>query len=132
MDDAPPAREARFYREGDEVMFHFIIDEGNVIGPRPATKRDKWNHAAAWRAFSALDAEEDAADVAVLEAARDASEAGSLETVSHEEVKANLSDAGSFNGADPAKFDHDNSGAPGGSKPRAARKPSTKKPAAAK
>lgn len=129
MDDAPPAREARFYREGDEVMFHFIIDEGNVIGPRPATKRDKWNHAAAWRAFSALDAEEDAADVAVLEAARDALEAGSLETVSHEALKTNLSPA-QQKALD--RIPDDGVTKPGGAPKGGNRKPRAKKPAAAK
>ena len=50
-----PMREAVFTREGQTVMFTFKIDEGNIIGPRPATGRDKFEHAAAYRAFSAAD-----------------------------------------------------------------------------
>jgi hypothetical protein len=44
-----------FYRDGGEVMFRFIIDSGNVVGPRPATRRDQEQHAAAWSAFAAAE-----------------------------------------------------------------------------
>ena len=36
--DAIPARGARFFRHGEAVMFEFVIDHTNRIGPRPAVK----------------------------------------------------------------------------------------------
>lgn len=42
---------ASFFRDGDAVMFTFVIDSGNVIGPRPATRADQETHAGAWEAF---------------------------------------------------------------------------------
>lgn len=45
-------RGPRFFREGDQVMFEFVIDAGNVIGPRAATKGDSEKHAEAWTAFT--------------------------------------------------------------------------------
>jgi len=91
MEDAPLVGEARFYRDGDVVMFHYVINARNEVGPRPMTARDRSEHAGAYRAFAAADL-----------------------------------DAEVFNGADPAAFDHNQDGAPGGSKKGARRK----KPAA--
>lgn len=59
---------ARFFCEGDEVMFEFIVDPNTVIGPRPATRRDQEQHAGAWEEFrraegvSALDRDADGED----------------------------------------------------------------------
>lgn len=38
----------RFFRDGDDVMFEFVIDGSNVIGPRKATDADKEKHSRAW------------------------------------------------------------------------------------
>lgn len=88
-----PTREPVFTREGQTVMFSFKIDEGNVIGPRPATGHDKFEHAAAYRAFSAHDTDDQA----------------------------------KFNGADPAKFDHDGDSKAGGAPKGGNRKKPAKK-----
>lgn len=53
--DMIPSVGARFFREGGEVMFRFVIDTANVIGPRPARPADQEAHPAAWRAFCAAD-----------------------------------------------------------------------------
>jgi hypothetical protein len=37
------------------VWFQYVIDPGNVIGPRPATRRDQESHAGAWAAFTAAE-----------------------------------------------------------------------------
>lgn len=45
-----------FFRGDDgTVCFRFVIDTGNVIGPRPATRADQEKHAAAWSAFAAAE-----------------------------------------------------------------------------
>jgi hypothetical protein len=44
-----------FFRDGEAVLFQFVIDPGNVIGPRPATDADKIKHAAAWAVFGESD-----------------------------------------------------------------------------
>jgi hypothetical protein len=44
---------ARFFQDGENVMFEFAIDHGNKIGPRPATDTDKVKHPAAWAAYEA-------------------------------------------------------------------------------
>lgn len=49
-------RGPRFFREGDAVMFEFIIDAGNVLGPRPATKADSVKHDDAWVKFQRAEA----------------------------------------------------------------------------
>lgn len=46
----------RFFTEGDGVMFEFVIDSGNKVGPRPATDADKEKHAAAWAEFNGVEA----------------------------------------------------------------------------
>lgn len=50
-----PAVGPKFYREGDAVLFVFVIDPGNVMGPRPATRADQEKHASAWSAFAAAE-----------------------------------------------------------------------------
>lgn len=50
-----PTVGASFYREGDDVLFVFVIDPGNIMGPRPATRADQEKHAGAWAAFCAAD-----------------------------------------------------------------------------
>lgn len=37
----------RFFMENGTIMFEFVIDHGNVIGPRPATQADYDKHKAA-------------------------------------------------------------------------------------
>lgn len=49
---ATPAKGARFYRVGEQVMFEFGIDGTNRIGPRPARKADKAEHPGAWSRFA--------------------------------------------------------------------------------
>ncbi len=51
--DAMPDRGAHFWVEDGEVMFRFVIDSGNVIGPRKATKADAEKHPLAWEALVA-------------------------------------------------------------------------------
>lgn len=52
--NALPSIGPRFYRDEPEgpVMFIFVIDGGNVVGPRPATKMDSVNHHLAWAEFT--------------------------------------------------------------------------------
>lgn len=84
----------RFWREGDAVMFQFVIDGGNIIGPRPAVKADSEKHREAFDVFLhddlAARQAEDAADTAALDAARDALAAGTLETITHDEMLASV------------------------------------------
>lgn len=50
--DAHPARGAKFWRGDDgSVLFQFVIDGGNIIGPRPATLADSQKHGDAWSEF---------------------------------------------------------------------------------
>jgi hypothetical protein len=42
---------ATFSRVDGEVVFTFIIDSANVIGPKPATRDLQKAHPAAWAAF---------------------------------------------------------------------------------
>lgn len=43
-----------FFRGDDgRAYFTFVIDSGNIIGPRPATDADKAKHAAAWGGYEA-------------------------------------------------------------------------------
>jgi hypothetical protein len=44
-----------FFRYGEVVLFQFVIDTGNIFGPRPATRADQLNHPVAWSAFAAAD-----------------------------------------------------------------------------
>lgn len=53
--DSLPSIGGAFWREDDVVQFRFVIDPGNVIGPRPATRADQENHAGAWAAFCAAE-----------------------------------------------------------------------------
>lgn len=48
-------RGPRFFRAGGDVMFEFVIDATNVIGPRKANDGDRRNYAAAWAHFSERD-----------------------------------------------------------------------------
>lgn len=56
-------RGPRFFCDGDVVQFEFVIDAGNVIGPRPATNADKTKHAEAWGEFEAVNPQVDDEDV---------------------------------------------------------------------
>lgn len=53
---ALPVPGPKFERIDGELMFKFVIDGGSVIGPRPATEKDKAEHVGAWRDFCDLDA----------------------------------------------------------------------------
>ena len=44
-------RGARFYRDGDEVMFVHHIDASTREGPRKAAKQDSLAHPEAWAEF---------------------------------------------------------------------------------
>lgn len=70
--DMLPAVGAAFWREGETVMFRFVIDPGNVVGPRPATRADQQKHAGAWSAFAA------ASDVSALDRDASGEDGGSL------------------------------------------------------
>lgn len=43
---------ARFFKDGDDLMYEFVIDSGNVIGPRPATDADKEKYPREWAEFN--------------------------------------------------------------------------------
>ena len=51
--DAMPDKGGHFWMEGGEILFRFVIDSGNVIGPRKATKADAERHPDIWQAFVA-------------------------------------------------------------------------------
>lgn len=51
--DMLPVVGARFLQGEDGVLFRFVIDTSNVIGPRPATRADQAKHPDAWAAFVA-------------------------------------------------------------------------------
>jgi hypothetical protein len=46
-------RGARFYQEGDQVMFVRHLDASTREGPRAATNQDRWTHPEAWGEFDA-------------------------------------------------------------------------------
>ncbi len=50
--DARPSAGPRFFEQDGVTMFEFVIDAGNVLGPRPAKKADREDHAGAWQAFN--------------------------------------------------------------------------------
>lgn len=54
--NAYPVPGPKFERVDGEVLFSFVIDSSNVIGPRPASQADKEKHAGAWVEFSAREA----------------------------------------------------------------------------
>lgn len=48
-----PQRGASFFRDPDgQVLFQFVVDTSNVIGPRKATKADTEKHTEAWSRFA--------------------------------------------------------------------------------
>jgi hypothetical protein len=49
--DIKPVVGPKFFREGEQVLFQFTIDTANIIGPRPATRKDQEAHAGAWAEF---------------------------------------------------------------------------------
>ena len=82
--NALPSVGAAFWREAGAVLFTFVIDPGNVIGPRAATQGDQEKHPGAWAAFlrseerSPLD--RDAKDGAGGSLKADLAEAAAIET----------------------------------------------------
>jgi hypothetical protein len=97
-----PARGPKFSRgPSGEVLFEFVIDATNIVGPRPAKTTDVRDHGGAFQEFC-----RDGGPCSRAEM-----EAMGFETV--EPFAPAQSQA--FNGADPAKFDHDGDGQPGGS-----------------
>lgn len=50
--DARPSVGPQFLEVDGVTMFQFVIDAGNIIGPRKATKADKAEHEGAWKAFN--------------------------------------------------------------------------------
>lgn len=48
-------RGARFYIDGDVIMFHHVIDACTYHGPRPALTEDMEAHPEAWATFEAGD-----------------------------------------------------------------------------
>lgn len=50
--DARPSIGPQFLEIDGVTMFRFVIDSGNIIGPRKATKADKAEHDGAWRQFN--------------------------------------------------------------------------------
>lgn len=133
-----PAVGPRFFRANDgTVMFEFTVDPNNVIGPRPASPKDRSKHAETYRAFSSADMTEamvkderrdltatppsevvyqkyDGYHALNIAPADDAQPPQPVsETPDIEQVAADV-----FNGADPAAFDHDGDGKAGGSLPK--------------
>ncbi len=54
--NALPKVGATFYRDDEgQLMFQFVVDPSNIIGPRPATRADQEKHAGAWAAFVAAE-----------------------------------------------------------------------------
>lgn len=52
--DMLPKVGATFFRDDKgELLFQFVVDSSNIIGPRPARRSDQENHAAAWAEFAA-------------------------------------------------------------------------------
>lgn len=102
-----PRRTPHFYLDGEAEMFVFVIDERNIVGPRPATGRDRFEHAAAYRLFRS----------------------GVMGALSLGEHALEIPEP--FNGADPAAFDHDGDGKPGGAPKGGNRKKKPAKAAAA-
>lgn len=49
--DANPQIGPAFLRDGDQVLFRYVIDRSNIVGPRKATDADKDAHPGAWAAF---------------------------------------------------------------------------------
>lgn len=43
----------QFERVDDEVLFRYVVDPSNVIGPRAATEKDRVDHPGAWAEFEA-------------------------------------------------------------------------------
>lgn len=62
----------KFERVDGELLFSFVIDSSNVLGPRPATKADQEKHLGAWREFCAREG------VSPLDRDADGSDGGSL------------------------------------------------------
>jgi hypothetical protein len=50
--DARPSIGPQFLEVDGVTMFRYVIDSGNIIGPRKATKADKAEHEGAWRQFN--------------------------------------------------------------------------------
>lgn len=46
---------ARFFREGEELFFAFVMDASSILGPRLATAKDQEDHPAAWAEFCAAE-----------------------------------------------------------------------------
>lgn len=44
---------ARFFREGEDLFFAYVMDASSILGPRPATTKDQEDHPAAWAEFCA-------------------------------------------------------------------------------
>jgi len=70
--DMLPKVGASFFREDGKVLFRFVIDSGNVMGPRPATRDDQKKHPDAWTAFVAAEG------VSVLDRDAEGGSGGSL------------------------------------------------------
>lgn len=54
---------ARFFRRDDAVMFEFVVDPNNIIGPRSATKADSEKHWGAWTEFTAGEVAPDVVEI---------------------------------------------------------------------
>lgn len=50
--DARPSIGPQFLEIDGVTMFRYVIDSGNIIGPRKATKADRAEHQGAWEAFN--------------------------------------------------------------------------------
>jgi hypothetical protein len=53
--DLGSAPGARFLRDGETVLFAFVLDTANIVGPREATEEDKAEHPQAWAEFLAAE-----------------------------------------------------------------------------
>lgn len=54
--DMLPKVGATFFRDDEgDLLFQFVVDSSNIIGPRPATRADQDKHPAAWNSFVAAE-----------------------------------------------------------------------------
>jgi hypothetical protein len=108
-------RGPKFFRGDDgEVMFQFVLDPTNSIGPRPATARDRSEHAEAYRLFASAENGE-----AQAVAPESPNRLAQIEGIAGRGAPA-------LTPAQVKALDRDGDGAAGGSKPKAtARKAAT-------
>lgn len=77
-------RGPRFFREDGEVLFEFVIDATNVVGPRPAHDGDRVSHPEAWAQFQLQDVPAPSAEPAPVLRLRAVAEAADVPALGDE------------------------------------------------